>query len=71
MLGMLRHMASVARGQQAPHPHEAGGVPDKVYLIWSSRSKAELQLLDQELIDLARYAVTWHYDAVHSHIIVL
>ena len=53
MLGMLRHMASYARAKKAD-PHAAVGIPDKVYLIWSSRSEAELQLLDQDLIDLAR-----------------
>lgn len=53
MLGMLRHMASYARAKKAD-PHSAVGIPDKVYLIWSSRSDSELQLLDQDLIDLAR-----------------
>ena len=53
MLGMLRHMAQYAQGKQA-HPHSAVGVPDKVYLVWSSRMASELQLLDQELLDLAR-----------------
>lgn len=53
MLGMLCHMASFAR-DKGGDPNRASGVPDKVYLIWSSRSNAELQLLDQELIDLAR-----------------
>ncbi len=61
MLGMLRHMASYARGKHAD-PHRVPGVPDKVYLIWSSRSNAELQLLDQELIDLARSVLSiCHY----------
>ena len=53
MLGMLRHMASYARTKKTD-PHCAVGIPDKVYLIWSSRSDCELQLLDQDLIDLAR-----------------
>lgn len=53
MLGMLRHMAGFARGKHS-NPHTAVGIPDKVYLVWSFRSDYELQLLDQELIDLAR-----------------
>lgn len=52
MLGMLRHMAGHARANKAD-PHTAVGIPDKVYLIWSSKSDTELQLLDQDLIDLA------------------
>lgn len=53
MLGMLRHMAKFAQ-DKGVDPNRSSGVPDKVYLIWSSRSNAELQLLDQELVDLAR-----------------
>lgn len=55
MLGMLRHMASHARTRKTD-PSNALGIPDKVYLIWSARSKAELALLDQDLLDIARLA---------------
>lgn len=58
MLGMLRHMAAHARANKAD-PRTAVGIPDKVYLIWSSRSHSELQLLDQDLLDLARYQLPY------------
>ncbi|KAL3136132.1 hypothetical protein ABBQ32_007152 [Trebouxia sp. C0010 RCD-2024] len=58
MLGMLRHMAAHARANKAD-PRTAVGIPDKVYLIWSSRSHSELQLLDQDLLDLARQDEAW------------
>lgn len=56
MLGMLRHMAAHARSRKTDPSHDME-LPDKVYLVWSARSQAELALLDQELIDIARYAV--------------
>lgn len=60
MLGMLRHMAAHARSRKTDASH-AVDLPDKVYLVWSARSRAELALLDQELIDIARY-VPFHID---------
>ena len=53
MLGMLRHMAAHARSIRSDPSHDIE-IPAKVYLVWSARSKAELALLDQELIDIAR-----------------
>ena len=53
MLGMLRHMAAHARARKTDPSHDME-LPSKVYLVWSARSKAELALLDQELIDIAR-----------------
>ena len=53
MLGMLRHMAAHARSRKTDPSHDME-LPEKVYLVWSARSQAELALLDQELIDIAR-----------------
>lgn len=53
MLGMLRSMAAHARAKRMNPQHDTD-IPDKVYLVWSARSKAELALLDQELIEIAR-----------------
>ena len=55
MLGMLRHMAAHARLHKTDPSHDTE-IPEKVYLVWSARTKAELTLLDQELIDIARHA---------------
>ena len=53
MLGMLRHMAAHARARKTD-PSHGMKLPSKVYLVWSARSRAELALLDQELIEIAR-----------------
>ena len=53
MLGMLRHMAAHARARKTDPSHDME-LPSKVYLVWSARSRVELALLDQELIDIAR-----------------
>ncbi|KAL0040033.1 hypothetical protein WJX79_003372 [Trebouxia sp. C0005] len=58
MLGMLRHMAAHARSRKTDPSHDME-LPDKVYLVWSARSQAELALLDQELIDIAREDEAW------------
>ena len=55
MLGMLRHMAAHARARKTDPSHDME-LPSKVYLVWSARSKAELALLDTELIQIARFA---------------
>ena len=55
MLGMLCHMAAQTRAHKID-PILDTAIPDKVYLVWSARSQAELALLDQELIDIARSA---------------
>lgn len=46
-------MAAHARSRKTDPSHDME-LPEKVYLVWSARSRAELALLDQELIDIAR-----------------
>ncbi|KAL3151709.1 hypothetical protein ABBQ38_012690 [Trebouxia sp. C0009 RCD-2024] len=58
MLGMLRHMAAHARARKTDPSHDME-LPSKVYLVWAARSRAELALLDQELIDIAREDEAW------------
>ncbi|DBA82863.1 TPA: hypothetical protein ACH3X1_006657 [Trebouxia sp. C0004] len=58
MLGMLRHMAAHARARKTDPSHDME-LPSKVYLVWSARSRVELALLDQELIDIAREDKAW------------
>lgn len=66
MLGMLRHMAGHARTRKTDPSHDME-LPAKVYLVWSARSSTELALLDQELIDIARWVTILHmWNGLHS-----